>query len=116
MTKSELSTILNTLDIPVGEGEHFIDSRESMPKIAYWEYVWKDVMSSGDDYDMIVTYQISFVSTKPRDAQLLALKTALNDAGLHPDFYHEYVKSDNAPGYFHSYCSVDLEEWFDAEQ
>ena len=44
MTKTELSTILHSLGIPVGEGEHFIESAESMPKVAYWEYLWSDVI------------------------------------------------------------------------
>lgn len=110
MTKAQLSTLLHTLDIPVGEGEQFLDSADSMPKVAYWEYVWSDVMASGDDYDTVITYQISLVSRRPRDPSLVALKQALNDAGVHPDIYLEYVKGDNAPGYFHAYCSIEVEE------
>lgn len=110
MTKRELSNILHSLDIPVGEGEQYIDSKDAMPKIAYWDYLWSDVMASGDDYDCVVTYQLSMVSKRPRDPKLLALKKALNEHGLHPDFYHEYVKSERSPGYYHSYCSVDVEE------
>ena len=110
MTKRELSTILHGLDIPVGEGEHFIDSAERMPKVAYWEYIWRDVMASGSDYDVVVTYQVSFLSSRPRDRKLLELKAALNSAGVHPDFFHEYVKGENAPGYYHSYCAIEVED------
>lgn len=113
MTKKELSTILRSLDIPVGEGEHFIESADAMPKLAYWEYVWSDVMASGDDYDVVVTYQISFLSRRPRDSKLIALKNALNDAGIHPDFFLEYVKGDDGPGYYHAYASVEIEEALD---
>jgi len=110
LKKSELSEILNSLDIPVGEGEQFIESKDTMPKIAYWEYVWSDDMASGDDYEMIVTYQVSFVANKPRHSKLVALKAALNDAGIHPTIYHEYVKGQNSAGYFHSYFSIDVTE------
>ena len=110
MTKQELSTLLRSLHIPVGEGEQFIESKEAMPKIAYWDYIWEDNMASGDDYEELVTYQISFVAKRPRDPALIALKTALNAEGLHPTIYHEYVKGENSPGYFHSYFSLDVTE------
>lgn len=110
MTKKELSVLLNSIEIPVGEGEQFLESKGKYPKIAYWEYVWTDKMSSGSDYSNIVTYQISFASAKPRDAKLLQLKKALNDKNLHPTIYHEYVASENSPGYYHSYFSIDVEE------
>lgn len=113
MTKRELSTILHTIGIPIGEGEHYMESADAMPKLAYWEYVWSDVMASGDDYDTVVTYQLSFLSRKPRDPKLIALKNALNDAGIHPDFFLEYVKGDKSPGYYHAYTSVEIEEKLD---
>ena len=113
MTKDQLSSLLHELDIPVGEGEHFLESKGSYPKVAYWEYVWTDDMASGDDYQVIVTYQVSFASTKRRDPVLVELKKKLNDAGLHPTFYHEYVRAENGsngPGYFHSYFSLEVLE------
>jgi hypothetical protein len=110
MIKYELDQMLKYLDIPVGEGEQFIDQGDDYPKVAYWEYVWTDAMSSGRDYEEVVTYQVSFVSRKPRHPKLLELKQMLNDKGLHPVFYHEYVKGTNAPGYFHTYFSIDVEE------
>ena len=110
ITKKELSTILHTLQIPVGEGEHFLEAKDAMPKLAYWEYVWDDEMASGDDYEEIVTYQVSFVATKPRHRKLLELKALLNSYGLHPTIYHEYVAAGDAPGHYHSYFSVDVAE------
>lgn len=110
MTKAQLSTLLHSLNIPVGEGEHFLDSEANMPKVAYWERIWNDAMASGDDYDTIVNYQISMFSRRPRDPSLIALKTALNEAGIHPEFYIEYVKSEKGPGYYHTACTVDVEE------
>lgn len=110
MTKSELSALLHRVGIPVGEGEQFLDSAERMPKIAYWEYIWEDVMASGDDYDMIVMYQISFVSSRPRDPALIRLRELLNEAGIHPVIYHEYIKGDASPGHFHSYFNIEVQE------
>ena len=109
-TKAELSTVLHSIGIPVGEGEQFLDSKDAMPKIAYWEYVWEDDMASGDDYDMIVTYQVSFVSARPRDPKLIALKNALNSAGIHPVMFHEYYKAENQPGQWHSYFNIEVAE------
>lgn len=110
MTKSELSTMLHTLSIPIGEGEQFLDSNNKYPKIAYWEILWDDSMASGDDYDTIVTYQISFVSRVPRDPKLVLLKQTMNNIGLHPSISHEYVKASDAPGEFHSYFSLQVTE------
>lgn len=110
LSKIELSNMLHLLGIPVGEGEQFLDDAKTKTKVCYWEYVWTDQMASGDDYENIVTYQISFKSEKPRHPKLLELKHYLNDAGEHPVFYHEYVKGTNGAGYFHSYCSIDVLE------
>lgn len=110
MTKKELSRLLHTLDIPIGEGEQYLEAKGKYPKIAYWEIAWNDEMASGDDYAEVVTYQISFVSTRPRDKKLIELKKTLNAGGLHPEILHEYVKAQDAPGTFHSYFSIDVEE------
>ena len=118
MKKEELSSLLNSLNIPVGEGEHFLLSKGQYPKVAYWEYVWEDDMASGDDYEELVTYQVSFASKSRRDPALLRLKRLLNDEyGLHPTIYHEYVRADsgsNGPGYFHSYFSLQVYEALEA--
>lgn len=111
MTKKELSAILHQLDgVAIGEGEHFLDSGDTYPKVAYWEYVWTDTMASGDDYQTIVTYQVSFLSRRPRDPELLHLKQLLNAAGLHPVIYTEYTASKDHAGEYHSYFSIDVTE------
>ena len=110
MTKQDLKNILDSLDIATGEGEQFLDKDRQYPKLAYWEYYWQDVMASGDDYEEVVIYQVSFVSRTPRHAKLLELKAKLNKAGLHPPITHEYVKGSNGPGEYHSYFGVEIKE------
>lgn len=110
LSKLELSDMLHLLGIPVGEGEQFLEDKKAKVKVCYWEYVWSDQMASGEDYEDVVTYQVSFKADKPRHPKLLELKHRLNEAGIHPVFYHEYVKGVDGAGYFHSYCSIDVLE------
>ena len=111
ITKSDLSELLHgVFDEAVGEGEHFLDSFETYPKCAYWEYLWRDDMASGDDYEELVTYQVSVVSRRTRDPKLKILKSRLNAIGLHPDINHEYVKAQEGPGEYHSYFAVEVVE------
>lgn len=110
IAKSELLSILSAGDVPVREGEQYLEDLKTFPKIAYWEYFWNDEMASGDDYETVVTYQVSFASRTPRHPALLAIKQALNNAGLHPAISHEYIKAQNGPGWWHSYFSVDITE------
>lgn len=110
MTKSELSKLLHKLNIPIGEGESYLDSKDKLPKVAYWECLWHDGMASGDDYTTYVTYQVSLVSSRPRDAALLDLKKLFNEAGIHPDINIEYVKADNSPGQYHAYMAIEVTE------
>lgn len=110
LTKNEFSQMIHEVGVPVGEGEQFLDKDKTLPKIAYWEYVWTDDMASGDDYETVVRYQVSYCSSRGRDAGLKALKRALNQRGLHPQFFHEYVAGTNSPGYHHWYCGVDVLE------
>lgn len=110
MTKEELSEILHSVGVTVNEGEGSMDSRGNLPRIVYWETAWTDHNASGDDYETTVTYQVSFLGRKPRSPELVALKKALNTAGIHPVFYHEHVVPTDSPQYYHSYCAVDVEE------
>ena len=110
LTKSELISILESVGIPAREGEQYLEDLKVFPKIAYWEYYWEDSMASGDDYETIVTYQVSFASRTPRHEKLLELKEALNAAGIHPAISHEYTKASNSPGWYHSYFAVEITE------
>lgn len=110
LTKAQLVDILASLDIPAREGEEYLEDLKVFPKLAYWEYVWSDSMASGDDYETVVTYQISFASRTARHAKLLELKSALNEAGIYPTIYHEYVKGTNSAGWHHSYFNIDVTE------
>lgn len=110
LTKERFAEIVQSVGVPAREGENYLDDAKTFPKIAYWEYVWDDTRASGEAYDTVVTYQLSFASRTARHEKLLALKKALNDEGLHPVFYHEYVKGANGPGYHHTYCAVDVTE------
>ena len=110
MTKSELSALLHSVYDHVGEGEQFLESAGNYPKVAYWETVWDDSVASGEDYETVVTYQVSHAALRPRDPALVALKRALNEAGLHPTIYHERAQEDGGPAYFHSYMAVDVLE------
>ena len=110
ITKAELVTILGACGVPAREGEQYLDELKTFPKVAYWEYVWSDSMASGGDYETVVTYQVSFASRTPRHEALLALKSAMNNSGLYPAIYHEYVPAQSGPGWWHSYFSVDVTE------
>ena len=110
MTKAELVAILDSVGVNAREGEQYLDDLKVFPKIAYWDYYWSDNMASGDGYQTVVTYQVSFASKTARHEKLLALKSALNARGLHPTIQHEYVKGTNSPGWYHSYFSVDVTE------
>lgn len=110
LTKAEFIAIVNSVGVAAREGEQYLEDRRTFPKIAYWEYFWKDSMASGDDYGTVVTWQVSFASRTPRHAKLLALKAAFNAAGVHPTISHEYVKGVDGPGWWHSYFGVDVVE------
>lgn len=111
MRKEELSTLLKTLDIPVNEGITSAENTNKYPRIVYWPFAEQDEMSSGGEYNNIVTYQISFYAKIPQHEKYKELRQALRDVGLHPLFNHEYVEND--PMYantWHTYCAVDVIE------
>lgn len=110
LTKAEFISIVNSVGVTAREGEQYLEDRRVFPKIAYWDYYWSDNMASGGDYKTTVTRQVSFASRTPRHPKLLALKAAFNDAGIHPNISHEYVKGMDGPGWWHSYFAVDVEE------
>ena len=89
MTKAELVNIIEGVGVTARENELYLDDIKTFPKIAYWEYIIEDAMASGDDYETVVTYQVSFASRTARPPELLRMKKAFNDAGYHPVIYHE---------------------------
>lgn len=108
MTKSELSKALHTIDIPVNEGLTSDENLNKYPRIVYWPYMIEDVLASEEIYENRVTYQISFYSkTNSMDSKLMELKNILNEKGLHPDIYIEFVKKDKV---WHCYFSLEVLE------
>lgn len=113
MTKTELVELINSTNITARENELYLEDLKTFPKIAYWEYIIEDVMASGDDYETVVTYQVSFASRTARPAELLTLKRAFNAAGYHPVIYHETLPATNGPAWHHYYFRVEITEEMD---
>ena len=107
ITKNEMEKLLQSLGIPSNEGITHLDENDIHPRIVYFEYLWEDIVSSGELYDSIVAYQISFKSLVPRDPKLIELKSQLNKLGYHPQITHEYIKDIRE---WHSYFSLDVLE------
>ncbi len=105
MTKEELSQILHNTGCPVNEGVTDLKNTTTCPRIDYWEIVWENIMGSGGDYELKVTYQVSFYARKPREKALIDLKKALNEEGVYPVIYHEFNIEDRI---WHSYFSVEV--------
>ena len=61
MKKTELSTLLRELEIPVNEGITAQGNIGEYPRIVFWPYIEQDGMASGGGYYNNVTYQISFL-------------------------------------------------------
>lgn len=113
MTKSELIKLIESTGVTSRENELYLEDAKEWPKIAYWEYIIEDIMASGNDYDTVVTYQVSFASRTARPPELVKLKKAFNDAGYHPMIFHETVKATNGPAWHHYYFNVEIEEEMD---
>ena len=107
MTKQEFIDLLDKLEVPVSESAPKDDEIEAEIRIHYWDYNWEDNMASGQDYNTIVTYQVSVVAEKPRHPKLLELKKILNDVGYHPSIQHEYLPENRR---VHSFFSLDVLE------
>lgn len=107
MTKEDLERIFKELNIEANEGITNLDKNDVLPRIVYFDYVWKDITASGMIYDTLVTYQISFRSSKPRDEKLIELKNRLAINDLFPDIYIEYIENKKE---WHSYFSIDVLE------
>lgn len=107
LTRENLIELLKKLNIPISEGTPRDEEIEEDARICFWDYVWEDVTASGLKYNTKVTYQISFIASKPREPKLLELKTMLNETGLFPTIYHEY---DPETRRWHSYFSLEVLE------
>lgn len=107
MTKPELIDLLKSLKIPVSEGAPKDEDIEEEVRIHFWEYNWEDLVASGSDYNLNVTYQISVVADKPRHPKLLELKEQLNNIGLYPVIQHEYLAENRR---VHSFFSLEVLE------
>lgn len=107
MTKQELSELLHSLGIPVNEGVTSPENFNKLPRAVYWAYLWQDRMSSGDNYDSVTTYQVSFYANVPSDRKLLELRDDLRKKDLHPIISHEYIEKDRV---WHSYFALEVTE------
>lgn len=109
MNKSEFIELLQSLEIPVNEGESSVTNSTKYPRIVFWDYIWEDKVASDDDYLSVETYQVSFFAKEPRHSKLIELRNLLRDHGIHPTIYHEYVEeSGKDRKYYHSYFSIEL--------
>lgn len=113
MTKKEFEELLDKLKVPVSESTPKDDEMEEEIRIHYWDYNWEDNMASGQDYNTIVTYQVSVVADKPRHPKLLELKKLLNEVGYHPSIQHEYLTEQRR---VHSFFSIDVLENIGVEE
>ena len=107
MNKSELIKLLKDLKIPVNEGIQNDTNANIYPRIVFFEYGWEPLVSSGEEYNTKVIYQISFFSNQPRDATLIKLRNILKKNGKNPYIEHEYIEKDKC---FHSYFAIEVLE------
>lgn len=111
MTKKELSEILHSTGIPVNEGISSDVNTNKYPRIVYWPYYEQDEIASGEGYQNIVTYQISFYARTPQHEKYKELRKKLRELGLHPAFQHEYVEKDEVfAKTWHTYFALDVVE------
>lgn len=110
MKKNEMIELLQSLDIPVNEGESSVKNASIYPRIVFWDYIWEDIVASGETYTSKETYQISFFSRTSRHAKLLELREKLRNKKLYPIIYHEYIEDKGKDrSYYHSYFSLEVD-------
>lgn len=107
MNKDELVELIQSLEISSNEGIFSDKNKNVYPRIVYWDYVWEPQVASSEEYDTLVTYQISFMSNIPRHPKLIELKHKLNEKNIFPQIQHEYVEQDKC---WHSYFGIDVLE------
>ena len=107
MNKETLENIFKKLNITYNEGIQNMESNDTLPRLVFFDYVWDPITASGENYNTVVTYQISFFSLMPRDPLLIDLKNKLSEFQINPIIYHEYLKEKRE---FHSYFSIEISE------
>lgn len=107
MTKAELVNLLKELKIPISECTPQDKDMEADERVFFWDYIWEDITASGSNYNTNVTYQVSFVASKPRSPKLLELKKKLNLEGVFPTIQHEYIPDKRR---VHSFFSIEVLE------
>lgn len=107
MIKEDLIKLLESLEIPINEGTPEDTVIEAEARICFWDYFWDDITASGSKYNTKVTYQISFISDRPRHPKLIELKNKLNKIGLFPSIQHEHLIKKRR---IHSFFSLEVLE------
>lgn len=107
MTKTELVELLKGLQIPISECTPQDEDMEAERRVYFWDYVWEDIVASDSNYNTNVTYQVSFIASKPRDPKLLELKRKINSKGIFPVIQHEYNVEKRR---VHSFFSIEVLE------
>lgn len=109
LTKEKFIQILEEIKVSYNEGITQDDKTGVCPRVDFWDYAWEPIVASGNRYNTIVTYQISFYNyCIPRKSkELLELIIALNDYNISPIINHEYVEKDKI---WHSYFSIEILE------
>lgn len=113
ISKEELIQLFKKVDVPISEGPPDDNDIEAEIRINFWDYIWEDLLASGQDYNTIVTYQVSVVTDRPRHAKFLKLKKLLNELGYHPQIQHEHLIEKRR---IHSFFSIDVLENIGVEE
>lgn len=107
LNKDELVELIESLEIASNEGISSDINKNVYPRIIYWDYAWESQVASSEEYDTLVTYQISFMSKIPRHPKLVELKHLLNQKNIFPIIQHEYISEDKC---WHSYFAIEVLE------
>lgn len=112
ISKSELITLLGTLEIPIYDAKVPTSKSGQYPYIAIVDYAFDMLIPTKEDYGMKVTYEINLYTKKPRE-KLLALRNLLKNA-VHRD---EQIRGffDAELDRFHYYLYLETVELWENE-
>lgn len=114
MTKEELSKLLHSLEIPVGEGISSEADAGKLPRVLYHVYIERDEVASGEEYVNLATYQVDIFAKTPQHLKYRELREKLRKMRIHPQFYHEYVENDPVfSKTWHTYFAIEVTEEID---